>query len=173
MEKQFLEKLINEGLSTREIATQIGKGQTCVRYWLKKYGLKTNHKQFTTKEYGEYRYCPCCKNDCLTKDFYQRRGKSHSSVYCKKCTNNQTVIRMIAFKKKCLDYKGGKCIECGYDKYYGALEFHHIDPSKKDFTISHLRSYTFDKIVMEELDKCALLCNRCHREVEGGIRIFP
>ena len=30
----------------------------------------------------------------------------------------------------------GKCIRCGYDKCISALEFHHIDPTKKDTIIS-------------------------------------
>lgn len=173
MDKEILKNLIDEGLSTREIANKVGKGQTCVTHWLKKYGLKTNHNQFGIINYGEYRYCPRCKTDCLTEDFYQRRGKQHSSVYCKKCTNNQTMERMIEFKRKCVEYKGGKCIECEYNKYYGALEFHHLDPTKKEFEISKIKSQSFNDKVKNELDKCALLCNRCHREVEGGIRILP
>lgn len=33
-------------------------------------------------------------------------------------------------------YKGGKCQCCGYNKYIGALKFHHVDPAQKDFGIS-------------------------------------
>ena len=46
-------------------------------------------------------------------------------------------------KKELIKSKGGKCSICGYDKYYGALEFHHLDPSKKDFTISNF-TYLFE-----------------------------
>ena len=28
-----------------------------------------------------------------------------------------------------VDYKGGKCERCGYDKNISALEFHHLDPT--------------------------------------------
>jgi DNA-binding transcriptional ArsR family regulator len=172
MEKELLEKLISENLSTREISERIGKGKTTVRHWLKKYDLKTNHNQFVEKEYGEYRFCPRCKRECLTINFYQRRGKPNSSVYCKICTNEQTVERTRKFKIKCVEYKGGVCVECGYDSYYGALEFHHLNPEEKDFEISKLKCLTFDKKVTNELDKCILLCNRCHREVEGGVRVL-
>ncbi len=47
------------------------------------------------------------------------------------------------------------------------------DPKKKDFGISgnHCRSWKFIK---EELDKCALLCCRCHDEFHDGlITIHP
>lgn len=32
-----------------------------------------------------------------------------------------------------VEYKGGKCCICGYNKCIEALEFHHLDPSQKDF----------------------------------------
>ena len=50
-----------------------------------------------------------------------------------------------------------------------ALEFHHLDPSQKDFGISS-KGYTrsWDK-VKEELDKCILVCSNCHREIHSGL----
>lgn len=42
MEKQELEKLLSEGLSSREIAIKLGKSQTTIRYWVNKLGLKFN-----------------------------------------------------------------------------------------------------------------------------------
>ena len=39
-------------------------------------------------------------------------------------------------KQKAVDYKGGKCEICGYNFCNRALVFHHLDESKKDFTIS-------------------------------------
>ncbi len=172
MEKELLEQLISENFSTREMAEKTGKGQTTVRHWMKKYGLKTNHNKFAEKEYGEFRFCPRCQKDCSTSNFYNRRGKPNSSVYCKQCTSEQTLERMRSFKAKCVEYKGGECICCGYNLYNGAMEFHHLDPRLKDFEISKVRGMTFNEKIKRELDKCVLLCNRCHREVEGGIRIL-
>jgi hypothetical protein len=68
-------------------------------------------------------------------------------------------IRQIA-----IEYKGGRCQVCGYNRCSEALEFHHTDSSGKDFSISE-RGYTRSWIkVQEELDKCQLLCANCHRE---------
>ena len=62
-------------------------------------------------------------------------------------------------------YKGGQCARCGYDRCVEALEFHHTDPTKKDFGVSS-KGYTRSwKRVQEELDKCVMLCANCHREV--------
>ena len=33
--------------------------------------------------------------------------------------------------------RGGKCEKCGYNKYLGALEFHHLNSEEKDFTIGN------------------------------------
>ena len=59
-----------------------------------------------------------------------------------------------------MDYKGGNCIFCGYNKSLSALEFHHMNPQKKDGIKAH---WSFEKS-KTELDKCILLCANCHRE---------
>lgn len=70
-------------------------------------------------------------------------------------------------------YKGGKCQCCGYNKYVGALEFHHINSEEKDFGIS-AKGYTRSwERVKEELDKCILVCANCHREIHGNIIPCP
>ena len=72
-----------------------------------------------------------------------------------------------------VEYKGGRCQVCGYDKCIEALEFHHLDPTQKDFGISH-KGYTrsWEK-VKEEVDKCILLCANCHREFHAGMLQLP
>ena len=71
----------------------------------------------------------------------------------------------------CVEYKGGKCCLCGYNKCMGALDFHHIDPSKKDFAISKQRRTSPQKFdcVKSELDKCILVCSNCHSEIHAGL----
>ena len=61
-------------------------------------------------------------------------------------------------RSRALQYKGGRCQRCGYDRCMDALEFHHLTSSKKDFGISS-KGYTrsWDRI-RAELDKCMLLC---------------
>ena len=72
-----------------------------------------------------------------------------------------------------IEYKGGKCQVCGYNKYQGALELHHLKKEDKEFGIGD-KGYTrsWEK-VKTELDKCILLCANCHREVGGGILQLP
>ena len=80
--------------------------------------------------------------------------------------------RQKAFKLRAIEYKGGSCLICGYDSCAAAMDFHHINPEDKKFQISQFWSFTFEKIT-GELDKCVLLCCRCHREVEDGYVKLP
>jgi len=173
MEREILEKFLEDGYSLNKISKETGKSLTTIRYWKDKYSLKSKYNTFREQkknEYGEKRFCPKCQKGVDTKNFYQRRGKENSSSYCKSCTNSTTLNRMSILKFKMIEYKGGCCVRCGYNKYQGALEFHHLDPKEKDFNPSHLKKYTFDDRIKNELDKCILVCANCHREIHDEIR---
>jgi hypothetical protein len=60
---------------------------------------------------------------------------------------------------------GGKCSACGYDKNFAALDFHHVDPATKSFTLCS-RSHTMYERV-NEAKKCILLCRNCHAELHN------
>lgn len=70
-------------------------------------------------------------------------------------------------KKKCVEYKGGKCLICEYNRCYAALDFHHKNPEDKDFTISG-GTKSFENL-KPELDKCILVCRNCHSEIHSGL----
>jgi len=174
MKKEELEKFIEDGKSLNQISKETGKSLTTVRYWVKKHGLTFETKSFLyqgKKDYGDTKYCPKCKNECSISEFYNRRGKIGGSVYCKSCTTTQVVDRTKKLKQEMVDYKGGCCEICGYKKYIGALDFHHKNPSEKDFTIAHIRQYKFDDLIKKELDKCMLVCSNCHREIHGNVLV--
>ena len=143
MNKEELSILVSKGFSTYDIGKKLKCSQTNVCYWLKKYGL-------TTVKSSHVKRCPRCKTSKSPNEFYNRRGKIGGSVYCKPCTNAQT---------------------CGYSKCLGALEFHHLDPSQKDFEIGGLKLHAWSDVVKRELDKCILVCSNCHKEIH--YRLMP
>jgi hypothetical protein len=112
---------------------------------------------------NDTKVCPHCKTSKVKSEFYSRRGGEGLSPYCKDCSALQTKSRQQALKRECIRYKGGKCQQCGYDKCQAALEFHHIDPSTKEFSLGKFKCSSLEK-VREELGKCVLLCANCHRE---------
>lgn len=68
-----------------------------------------------------------------------------------------------ARKRAIIAYKGGKCERCGYDRCMAALQFHHRDPKQKTRQIAVMLSWAWARI-MDEVDKCDLVCANCHAE---------
>ena len=95
------------------------------------------------------------------KHFVVDKSKGNAGVYCSSC---RTTLRRQKIIQKAIEYLGGKCMKCGYNKNIAALEFHHKNPTEKDFTISRNSASKKWDIIQLELDKCDLLCSNCHRE---------
>jgi hypothetical protein len=62
---------------------------------------------------------------------------------------------------------------CGYDRYIGALEFHHVDPDDKRLSLGGGGVTLAIEVLRDEAQKCVLLCSNCHAEVEGGVTMLP
>ena len=71
-------------------------------------------------------------------------------------------------KENIIYVMGGECACCGYKKCNSALELHHLDPEKKDFTFSDNTNRAWDMVV-QELPKTILVCANCHREIHAGL----
>jgi 5-methylcytosine-specific restriction endonuclease McrA len=90
--------------------------------------------------------------------------------YCKSCWNKRTAqAQKDKVKQIKLDY-GGKCTRCGYDKCLDALEFHHTDPTQKEFHLGEARGRSMDKL-KAELEKCEMVCRNCHTEIHAEMKI--
>lgn len=86
---------------------------------------------------------------------------------CKSCQSKLNESNRVSRRNEAVMYKGGKCEHCGYDRYVGALEFHHMDPSEKD--PMSFKPTVAKKKFFAEVDKCVLLCANCHREEHARI----
>ena len=53
------------------------------------------------------------------------------------------------------------CVDCGYREHPEALDFDHIGEGKH-FIVSKLKTHSLEAI-MEEIDKCEVVCANCHR----------
>lgn len=91
---------------------------------------------------------------------------------CKKCNVEAVSERRRKLKRMALDYKGNCCKLCGYNKSVSALQFHHLDPSQKDFGIADKGNTMGWEKMKIELDKCVLLCANCHAEVHEGTTVI-
>ena len=109
----------------------------------------------------------CKKHGLTTHVLVQDRWR------CKKCRVEAVQKRRDKLKEMAVQYKGGKCCICGYDKCITALEFHHINPNEKEFGIAaHGYTRSWEE-VKKELDKCILVCSNCHKEIHAGLHLIP
>lgn len=66
-------------------------------------------------------------------------------------------------KDEAIQYLGGICLDCGQQYHPAIFEFHHRNPQEKSGKDpSKMLSLSWVKI-LNELDKCDLLCANCHR----------
>jgi 5-methylcytosine-specific restriction endonuclease McrA len=110
-----------------------------------------------------------CKYHGLTEFVLENDNTKYRQLRCKKCRAAAVTKRRRKVKELLVREAGGKCFLCGYDRYFGALDFHHKRPKEKSFGLSEGGiSRSFQKS-LAEIQKCVLLCANCHREVEAGI----
>lgn len=104
-----------------------------------------------------------------TNKLCQRHGETEHVLEgrgyyrCKQCRTDSVIRKRKNAKQKAVDYKGGKCQRCSYDKCLGALQFHHPDDNKEFGVSAKGRTYSWERL-KKEIDKCILLCANCHAE---------
>lgn len=105
------------------------------------------------------------------KKFKQRqkeRYKAHKQAIYDRIIQRRVVI-LSWFREHCKK-EDIKCVECGLRNPI-CLDFHHIDPKRKDGRIiSAIRQKGWSKKrVLEEISKCKILCANCHRNLHNNI----
>lgn len=129
-----------------------------ISYYLKVNSLKKTGKFFNVDKETVKKYIP--------QELVDKNKVSNRTL---KITKSQSVINWRKRQKITLvDYKGGCCEKCGYNKSIAALQFHHKNPEEKDFTIGG-SSYSIDRL-KKEADKCMLVCANCHIEIHEELR---
>ena len=91
----------------------------------------------------------------IDKKYYEKNKKE---IYRKRR------FRFKMKKKEIVDFLGGKCSNCGYNKCGAALELHHKTSDKNKNVAQLIESFSKEK-VLKEIKKCILLCANCHREL--------
>lgn len=98
-------------------------------------------------------------------------GKKNPRWKCMECSSDFSYERKRMHKRKAIEYKGGACVNCGYNKSDAALHFHHVVKENKSFEIAQNLSRNWDSL-KSELDKCILLCMNCHLEAHEKLDIL-
>ncbi|MGI8633598.1 MAG: helix-turn-helix domain-containing protein [Solirubrobacterales bacterium] len=166
-----LESLVIQGLTTRQIAERTQRSQTTVRHWLRRYGLETARASRWGTRNHQPGQPPVRQLECAvhgrTRFVLEGRGRYR----CAACRSEGVTARRRRVKEILVAEGGGQCRLCGYRRFVGALQFHHLDPASKEFAIS-LEGVTLSlDRVRAEARKCVLLCANCHAEVEAGVAV--
>jgi transposase len=174
IEKERLQELVDAGMTIAEIATIVERCTATVRRWLARYGLRTrsarrSELQRAAREAGQTTVMLVCSvhgeaAHVLSGDGYYR---------CRRCRVDAVVRRRRKVKELLVADSGGRCCICGYDRYVGALQFHHLDPDDKRIALSANGVTLALEVLLAESRKCMLVCSNCHAEVEGGVTELP
>jgi len=162
MDRAELERLVDAGASEREIAAHFRVSHTTVRRRLKRHGLATvRARRLQTPVVDGELICPRHGPTGFAR-------RSDGGRRCLKCRSEAVSRRRRRVKQILVAEAGGACALCGYAKCVAALEFHHVDPAGKAFSIGMQGLTRSLERARLEAKKCVLLCSNCHAEVEAG-----
>lgn len=169
MDETRLRRLVEQGLSVREIAVTCSLSPTAVRYWLRRFELRTQPSRYARRDGPKPHEL---LRECRTHGWtvFRRMGRA-GGYRCSRCTATRVADRRRRVKEILVAEAGGACRLCGYDRYAGALHFHHPDPEKKRFQLAERGMTRSLSRSREEAKQCVLLCANCHAEVESGLAI--
>lgn len=169
--RERLQALIEERLSVREMAARTGFSATTVRYWLKRHQLRTSatgrrEDGRRAKAEGRLTILMHCAAHGQTEFLLEGRG----AYRCLSCRRERVAKRRRKVKELLVAEAGGACALCGYDRFAGALHFHHVDPATKAFGIANQGITRSIAAMRAEAAKCILLCANCHAEIEADLQ---
>ena len=114
-----------------------------------------------------------CKHHGLIEHHLCRQGASRPPRWkCKRCMGEAVTRRHQKVRAIVVAAAGGCCAVCGYSRSASALQFHHVDPSRKEFDVNPSTGKALAKY-LEEAKKCVLVCANCHVEIEAGVTPCP
>ncbi len=166
VERAELEALVQHGRSVRQIAATLGVSPTTVRYWLRKHDLRTQPSRYARRDEPK----PAgLLRECGVHGWTTFKPIGRDRMYrCSRCLVESVAERRRTLKRTLVAEAGGRCARCGYDRYPGALQFHHRDAAEKVFSLSNGGVARSLDSLREEARKCILLCANCHAGVEAG-----
>jgi transposase-like protein len=169
--REHLEPLVECGMSIRQIARELDRSPGTIRHWLREYDLKTVPARRVRRDGST---APEVVRDCPRHGWtWFRRVGSQTHYRCARCVVEAVSERRRLVKEILVAEAGGECAACGYRACIGALQFHHLDPASKRFSVAREGVTRSLERARAEARKCVLLCANCHAEVETGFRTIP
>jgi UV DNA damage repair endonuclease len=102
------------------------------------------------------------KNREYQLEWYHSNKKRLGSNIKRRRADNRNLID--AYKEEL----GCSCNLCGVIDHPVAFDFHHINHEEKEYTVSKMAGYKWERI-QKEIDKCVMVCAICHRKLHKGL----
>jgi len=168
--RETLAALVEAGATIRGMSQALAVSQSTINHWLRRHRLQTERaRQRANGPAPTARLPRIIELSCAHHGMVEHVLEGRGYYRCKRCRKERVAAWRRNTKKRLLKEAGGRCRLCGYDRYAGALEFHHVDPEQKSFGLS-VRGITRSlESLRAEARKCVLLCSNCHAEVEAGV----
>lgn len=168
--KHRILSLRNEGKTYNEIAKELRCSKGTISYHCGKFNIPDN--RFSKERIEQYQKFYDSGKNLKETSFKFNISRQTLSKYIVQRSITKKIKRdtknyRAEVKRKAVEYKGGACCICGYNTVLSALDFHHIDPTIKNYGISS-GTKSFESI-KDELDKCILVCRNCHSEIHEGL----
>ena len=97
-----------------------------------------------------------------SKEYYTKNKDKHlKDVNIRRQSHNDKMREIIN------ESKSDGCQLCPETEFV-CLDFHHVDPTEKEYAVSRLVSYSEQKL-RREISKCVVLCSNCHRKLHAGL----
>lgn len=116
-----------------------------------------------------------CSKECF-REMLRRRTRENNPNWKDGISKDREILRQRSRKSmrrkkiELADLLGGKCTLCNYNKYYGALDFHHINPEEKETKNFQGIWNLYKRVGLDEIKKrLVIICANCHREIHEGI----
>jgi hypothetical protein len=107
---------------------------------------------------------PCCY--CGERSVYCTFKRKNNLYVCENCFRKNNVVRIAKKKQWLWDHKAREgCILC-HENDPSCLDYHHLQPKKKKFSIGSIPSTIPTQAIQIEMRKCVVVCANCHRKIE-------
>ena len=124
---------------------------------------KSKDEEKFVKKHGKFgTICLECQRIKMREHYVNNK-----SYYCKKARKRTNDLKDW-FK----DLKNTLCCKnCG-ENHVACLDFHHKNPEEKDIELSLVVHQGWSKKrILNEIEKCDVLCSNCHRKLHAEIRM--
>jgi hypothetical protein len=117
--------------------------------------LKSFNKNKNTKDSYTVKCSECIRE--YSKQHYKDNKEKYFAKY-----KNRREKRYKWFE----EYKSTLSCEVCSENHIAVLDFHHKDPTKKDFGVAEgfMRLNKSKKDILREISKCIIFCSNCHRK---------